>query len=451
MGSLGKCSGERDYGRPLFIVASADLAESPSLSGFGAASGDFPGYGWYERNSNPDGVILPQEITEFANAGIMSGLATVDCPQTGRRIRWFLGGLLHLRLILLFEIWLVPAFKSTGARLPVESRQGDFGGRALGPETADDSRTHFGIFSPGVVAQLFPKGQIINLHPWEHNEVPVLLGAALKLDVPVIALHLTRPPIEIPDRAAPIRDRDRPADQRNARARGGRRGGDRVALLAADAVGDIAHRVDRLMRRAAGDDRLPAQQRLRRLQQSAIASRIAIGSDMRPAPTSSQAMAPSLGPTTSMPRELSGARFAWVALCMPTSARSSRARPAPACRSPEARWTPGRWPTRRHRARRSAVAGATTTKSALAGKLDVSHLALVSQRKQIPNRPWFRSACSDSAVTNSSPPRSARSSRRNRAHAQAADQVLHLERGDAARDDQQNPLAGHRAHNRHPL
>jgi transketolase len=68
-----------------------------------------------------------------------------------------------------------------------------------GPETADDSRTHFGIFAPGVT-QLLPEGQVINLHPWEHNEVPVLLGAALKRDVPVVALHLTRPPIEIPDR-----------------------------------------------------------------------------------------------------------------------------------------------------------------------------------------------------------------------------------------------------------
>ena len=48
-----------------------------------------------------------------------------------------------------------------------------------GPETADDSRTHFGIFEPAVM-QLFPRGQIINLHPWEYNEVPVLLGAALK-------------------------------------------------------------------------------------------------------------------------------------------------------------------------------------------------------------------------------------------------------------------------------
>jgi transketolase len=69
-----------------------------------------------------------------------------------------------------------------------------------GPETADDSRTHFGIFSPGVT-QLFPRGKIINLYPWEHNEVPVLLGAALAQDVPLVALHLTRPAVEIPDRA----------------------------------------------------------------------------------------------------------------------------------------------------------------------------------------------------------------------------------------------------------
>jgi transketolase len=68
-----------------------------------------------------------------------------------------------------------------------------------GPETADDSRTHFGVFEPAVM-QLFPKGQVLNLHPWEHNEVPVLLGAAFRQDVPIVVLHLTRPPITIPDR-----------------------------------------------------------------------------------------------------------------------------------------------------------------------------------------------------------------------------------------------------------
>jgi transketolase len=70
-----------------------------------------------------------------------------------------------------------------------------------GPETAEDSRTHFGIFSIGVT-QLFPFGHVIDLHPWEYNEVPVLLGAAFSTDVPIVALHLTRPPVEIPDREA---------------------------------------------------------------------------------------------------------------------------------------------------------------------------------------------------------------------------------------------------------
>jgi transketolase len=70
-----------------------------------------------------------------------------------------------------------------------------------GPETAEDSRTHFGIFAPGVT-QLFPEGQIINLHPWEHNEVAPCLTAALSTDVALIALHLTRPPVTIPDREA---------------------------------------------------------------------------------------------------------------------------------------------------------------------------------------------------------------------------------------------------------
>jgi transketolase len=70
-----------------------------------------------------------------------------------------------------------------------------------GPETAEDSRTHFGVFATGVT-QLFPEGHAIDLHPWEYNEVPVVLGAALRTDAHIVALHLTRPAIDIPDRAA---------------------------------------------------------------------------------------------------------------------------------------------------------------------------------------------------------------------------------------------------------
>jgi transketolase len=68
-----------------------------------------------------------------------------------------------------------------------------------GPETADDSRTHFGIFATGVT-QLFPDGQVCDIHPFEYNEVPVMLATALAGPWPIIACHLTRPPIEIPDR-----------------------------------------------------------------------------------------------------------------------------------------------------------------------------------------------------------------------------------------------------------
>lgn len=35
-------------------------------------------FGWYERDKNLDGAIIPQEITEFANSGIMAALATTN-------------------------------------------------------------------------------------------------------------------------------------------------------------------------------------------------------------------------------------------------------------------------------------------------------------------------------------------------------------------------------------
>ncbi len=192
--------GAKEYDRPLFLISSADLAGSTNISGFADGYGDFDGYGWYERTGTPDGVLLPQEITEFTNSGIMVGLATVnfaDDPEAefdgfwGSTSTYGSFSYLHYGLIRLFSQLAQDCELKVGKALWVAGHSG--------PETADDSRTHFGIFAPGVT-QLFPEGHVINLHPWEHNEVPVLLGAALKQDVPVVALHLTRPPIEIPDR-----------------------------------------------------------------------------------------------------------------------------------------------------------------------------------------------------------------------------------------------------------
>ncbi|MCR4429352.1 MAG: transketolase, partial [Caldiserica bacterium] len=194
--------GAKFYGRPLFIVCSADLAESTNIAGFAKSWGDFPGWGKYKPDSNLDGVLLPQEITEFVNSGIMVGMASVnfsDRPEF--EFDGFWGACSTYGSFAYLKYGMMRLFSQMAQDCPLKL------GKVLwivghsGPETADDSRTHFGIFEPGVT-QLFPQGQIINLHPWEHNEVPVVLGASLRLDVPIIALHLTRPPIEIPDRQA---------------------------------------------------------------------------------------------------------------------------------------------------------------------------------------------------------------------------------------------------------
>lgn len=194
--------GAKNFDQPLFLACSADLAGSTNIAGFAEGFGDFPGYGWYERCGDSEGVLLPQEITEFANAGIMVGMASVNLArEPDKEFNGFWGACSTYGSFSYLKYGMFRLFSQMAQDCPWKLGKVIWVAGHSGPETADDSRTHFGIFAPGVT-QLFPKGRIINLHPWEHNEVPVLLGAALKLDVPIIGLHLTRPPVEIPDRAA---------------------------------------------------------------------------------------------------------------------------------------------------------------------------------------------------------------------------------------------------------
>jgi len=192
--------GAQEYGRPLFMVCSADLAGSTNISGFAQGYGDFAGYGWYERYGTPEGVLLPQEITEFANAGIMVGMATVNfAPDPEEAFDGFWGACSTYGSFSYLKYGMMRLFSQLAQDCQWKVGKVIWIAGHSGPETADDSRTHFGIFSPGVT-QFFPEGAVINLHPWEHNEVPVLLGAGLRQAAPIIALHLTRPAIEIPDR-----------------------------------------------------------------------------------------------------------------------------------------------------------------------------------------------------------------------------------------------------------
>ncbi|TFG63018.1 MAG: transketolase [Spirochaetales bacterium] len=194
--------GMKHYGQPLFIASSADLAGSTNISGFAASFGGEQGCGWYERHGSSVGSLLPQEITEFANSGIMAGLASVNFSlDPEKTFKGFWGATSTYGSFSYLLYGMARLFSQMAQDCNIKL------GRILlvaghsGPETADDSRTHFGIFAPWVT-QLFPRGQVLNLHPWEFNEVPVLLGAAFKTEVPVIVLHLTRPAITIPDRRA---------------------------------------------------------------------------------------------------------------------------------------------------------------------------------------------------------------------------------------------------------
>lgn len=190
------------HGRPLFVVCSADLAESTNIAGFGKAWGDLPGFGWYSRDGNPHGAILPQEITEFANAGILGGMASVNFASNPfTDFDGFWGACSTYGAFSYLAYGPMRLFSQMAQGLELQVGRLLFVAGHSGPETAEDSRTHFGVFAPGVT-QLFPEGAVIDLHPWEYNEVPVVLGAAFATDVPIVALHLTRPAIEIPDRAA---------------------------------------------------------------------------------------------------------------------------------------------------------------------------------------------------------------------------------------------------------
>jgi transketolase len=194
--------GAREYNRPLFVVCSADLADSTNISGFAKAYGDFDGYGWYSKYGSPEGVLLPQEITEFTNSGLMVGMVTVNfSTNPEQEFEGFWGACSTYGSFSYLKYGLMRLFSQVAQDCQWKVGKVIWVAGHSGPETADDSRTHFGVFAPGVT-QLFPQGSVINLHPWEHNEVPPLLAAALKQPVPIVALHLTRPPIVIPDREA---------------------------------------------------------------------------------------------------------------------------------------------------------------------------------------------------------------------------------------------------------
>ena len=192
----------KKYGRPLVIAMSADLADSTNISGFAKGYNGSPDFGLYNKDTNPDSPLMPQGITEFTNSGMLAGLATVNLNEDPySEFNGFYGAMSTYGSFSYLKYGPIRLFSQVAQDSNLKVGKLIWVAGHSGPETAEDSRTHFGIFAPGVT-QLLPDGHIINLHPWEHNEVAPALAAALATDVPIVALHLTRPPVEIPDRKA---------------------------------------------------------------------------------------------------------------------------------------------------------------------------------------------------------------------------------------------------------
>jgi transketolase len=190
------------YERPLFIAMSADLAESTNIAGFMKGFGDVEGWGWYQRDTNIHGALLPQQITEFTNSGVACGIASVNLAEDPfEEFNGFWGACSTYGAFSYLKYGEMRLFSQLAQDCELRVGKVLWVAGHSGPETAEDSRTHFGIFETGVT-QLFPDGAVIDLHPWEYNEVPVVLGAAFRQKAPIVALHLTRPNVDIPDRKA---------------------------------------------------------------------------------------------------------------------------------------------------------------------------------------------------------------------------------------------------------
>ena len=149
-----------------------------------------------------DGAIIPQEITEFANSGIMAALATTNLSSDPfNEFNGFCGVCSTYASFSYLKYGQMRILSQMAQNCEIKYGKVVWVAGHSGIETAEDARTHYGVFSPAVT-QLFPDGTVVNLYPSDFNEVPIMLAAAMKTDPPIIALHLTRPPISVPDRKA---------------------------------------------------------------------------------------------------------------------------------------------------------------------------------------------------------------------------------------------------------
>ncbi|MCP4930487.1 MAG: transketolase, partial [Candidatus Marinimicrobia bacterium] len=140
-----------EYGRPLVIAMSADLADSTNISGFAKGYNGLPDLGMYDKIKNLESPLMPQGITEFANAGMLAGLATVNLNEDPyEEYNGYFGAMSTYGSFSYLKYGPIRLFSQIAQDSNFKVGKLIWVAGHSGPETAEDSRTHFGIFSPGV-------------------------------------------------------------------------------------------------------------------------------------------------------------------------------------------------------------------------------------------------------------------------------------------------------------
>ncbi len=181
-----------------FFTAAADLSSSINVEGAHL-------FGHYDPVENPAGTRLKAAIQEAGNTALLAGLAagSVSPDPDLHAGFWGLSGSYGAFTPLMYT----PARVFSQQNQDSPHRLGVLVVLAAhsGPETAADARTHFGVFAPRIWT-LFPRGQVVDLHFWDYNDVAPAFFAAVSLaarrkETGIIALHAARPDQPVADRS----------------------------------------------------------------------------------------------------------------------------------------------------------------------------------------------------------------------------------------------------------
>ncbi len=193
----------RDYGRPLFIAASADLAESTNIAGFGQDYDGSPGTGWYERDAQPDRRPAAHRDHRVLQrrAGRRAGHGQ-PVRRPVRAVRRVLGRVLHLRLVLLPQVRARCGCSASSPRTPSSRSARCCGSRATPARRPPRTPAPTSASSPSASPSCSRTGTSSTCTRGSTTRSRCCSARRSGSTCPIVALHLTRPPIEIPDREA---------------------------------------------------------------------------------------------------------------------------------------------------------------------------------------------------------------------------------------------------------